>query len=236
MIRINKRGYDAQGVKPGFNTFGLAPDDDAYETGPKSTTALELREFGEEASSRLPIWGKERGRDEGVEVAATYVMSNTNPTGYPFLGNNSHTGLFIMPDDGDPEGRLLYDPSGHYKPREMGTGDALYGPEVSPEDYLRYHLTGGPNVTVRKFNTTPEQEAEIQERIDDLGGGGVFDCTTNVTKAILGIGPFGEVEKTEWPVALDNQLRSLGKHVGEANDVESLRRLMAKKGRVGANK
>ncbi|OCO98903.1 MULTISPECIES: hypothetical protein [unclassified Ensifer] len=227
MIRNSKRGRGA---------YGARYDDDLYATDPRSTTALELRDFGEEANSRLPSWGKERESDKGVEVADTYIMSNTNPTGYPLIGNNSHTGLFIVPDNGDPEGRLLYDPSGHYKPREMGSGDALYGEEVSPEDYLRYHLAGGPNATVRKFNTTPDQEAEIQERIDRLGGGGAFDCTTNVTEVIRGIGPFGKVEKTMWPVSLDNQLRELGKHVGEANDVQSLRRLMAKKGRMGADK
>ncbi|NRQ15131.1 hypothetical protein [Ensifer sesbaniae] len=67
-------------------------------------------------------------------------------------------------------------------------------------------------------------------------GGGDFDCTTNVTRAIRGIGPFGEVEETMWPFALDSQLRSLGKHVGEANDLQSLRHLLGKKGRAGVNK
>lgn len=164
-------------------------------------------------------------------MAATYVMSKANLN--PF---NSHTGVFIMPDDGNPEGRFLYDPSGHYMTREMGSGKVLSGPEFSPEDYLQYHLNGGSDMTVRKFDTTPEEEAEIRRQADRLGGGGSIDCTTNVTKAIGGIGPFREVEETRWPFALDNQLRGLGKHVSEADDVRSLRHFLGKKNRVGANK
>ncbi|HEV7321562.1 MAG TPA: hypothetical protein VGO04_23405 [Ensifer sp.] len=219
MIRINKRGSVA---------FGGKPNDDMYERGPRPTTALELRDFGEEANSRLPKWGTERGSDKGVEVAATYVMSNTNPS---VLGDNTHTGVFI--DGDDP---VLWDPAGNYTHREIGSGRTLYGSEFSPEDYLRFQLTDGPDVTVRKFNTTPEQEAEIKKRIDDIGGGGFLTCTKNVTEAISGIGPFGEVEENWWPAKLDNQLRSLDKHVGEANDVQSLRHLLAKKNRLGASK
>ncbi|OCP23194.1 hypothetical protein BC361_23450 [Ensifer sp. LC54] len=202
-----------------------------YETGPRSTTALKLRDFGEAANSRLPNWGKERGRDGGVEVADTYIMSNTNPTGWPtqaLLGNNMHSGLFVIPDDGDAEGRFLYDPSGSYMNKEMGSGRALYGAEVSPEDYLPYQLRDGPNVTVRKFATTPEEETEIIRRTDENGGGGWADCTTLVSKAISGIGPFRDVEETDWPVALDRQLRGLNRHVDEATGLESLRRMLAK--------
>ncbi|KSV89750.1 hypothetical protein [Sinorhizobium sp. GL28] len=222
MIRINKRAAPP---------FRGEPDDDLYETGAKSTTALELRDFGEEANSRLPNWGRERGRDEGVEVADTYVMSNTNPSGWPIqalLGNNMHSGLFIIPDNGDAEGRFLYDPSGSYMSKEMGSGRALYGPEVSPEDYLQYQLRDGPNVTVRKFATTPEEEAEIIRRADENGGGGWADCTTLVSKAVSGVGPFRGVDETDWPVVLDRQLRGLNRHVDEATDLESLRRVLKK--------
>lgn len=219
MIRMNKRATPLSRGEP---------DDDLYDTSARSTTALELRDFGEEANSRLPNRGKEHGRDKGVEVAATYVMSNTNPSA---LGNNMHTGVFI--DGDDP---VLWDPAGDYTNREMGSGRALYGPEFSPEDYLRYQLTDGPDVTVRKFNTTPEQEAEIRKRIDDIGGGGFLTCTKNVTEAISGIGPFVEVDETWWPAKLDSQLRSLNKHVGEAKEVQSLRHLLSKRNRLGANK
>ncbi len=219
MIRNTRRGR---------STFRGRTDDDLYETGARSTTALELRDFGEEANSRLPNRGGGHGRDKGVEVAATYVMSNTNPTGWPIqalLGNNMHSGLFIIPDNGDPEGRFLYDPSGSYVSREIGSGRALYGPEVSPEDYLQYQLRDGPNVTVRKFATTPEEEAEIIRRADEIGSGGWAGCTTSVSEAVSGVGPFRGVEKTDWPVVLDRQLRGLNRHVGEATDLESLRRV-----------
>lgn len=224
MIRMNKPGYAASGGKP---------DDDLYETGAKSTTALELRDFGEEANSRLPNWGKERGRDQGVEVADTYVMSNTHPTGYPGLGDNMHSGLLIIPKGGKAEDRLLYDPAGSYMSREMGSGRALYGPEVNPEEYLRYQLRDGPNVTVRRYATTPHEEEIIKERVFNLGGAPAANfidtgCTTGVTEAIKGIGPFSQVEQTMWPTKLEEQLLRMDKHVGEAKDVESLRRLLAR--------
>lgn len=93
MIRNTRRG---------FNTFGLTPDDDAYETGQRSTTALELRVFGEEANSRLQNWGKERGRDKGIEVADTYVISNTNPENkVPGWGDEGHSGVVILNRKGD---------------------------------------------------------------------------------------------------------------------------------------
>ena len=211
---------------------------DVYADVPKTTSALELRDFSEEASSFSPnVAGpRPRKRGKGTEVAATYVVSNTNPTGWPLqaaLGNNMHTGLFIIPDDGDPEGRFLYDPAGSYMSREMGSGRALYRPEVSPGDYLRYQLRDGPNVTVRKYATTPEEEEEIKRRAFDLGGAPAANwidtgCTTGVSEAIKGIGPFHRVEQIMWPTKLDNQLKGLSKHVGEANDVESLRRLLSK--------
>lgn len=208
---------------------------DVYPELPRTTSALELRDFGEEASSFSPNVASPRPskRDKGTDVAATYVVSNTNPTGWPFLGNNMHSGLFIIPDDGDPEGRFLYDPSGSYMSREMGSGRALSGPEVSPEDYLRYQLRDGPSLTVRKYATTSKEEEQIMNRAFDLGGAPAdrwFDtgCTTGVSEAIKGVGPFRHVEHTMWPTQLDEQLRGLRKHVGEANDVESLRRLLSK--------
>lgn len=164
---------------------------DVYDEIPKTTFALELRDFSEAANSFSPNVASPRPPDgKGTEVAATYVVSNTNPTGW--FGNEMHSGLFIIPDDGDPEGKFLYDPSGTYMNREMGSGRALYGPDVSPEEYLKYQLLDGPNVTIRKYATTPEEEAEIIKRSDDIGGGGFFDCTTNVTRAINGVGPFAE--------------------------------------------
>lgn len=211
---------------------------DVYAELPKTTSALELRDFAQEASSLSPNVAspRPRKRDKGTEVAATYVVTNTNPTGWPLqavLGNNMHSGLFIVPDDGDPEGRFLYDPAGSYMSQEMGSGRALYGSEVSPENYLRYQLRDGPNVTVRKYATTPEEEEQIQKRAFDLGGAPAANwadtgCTTGVTEAIKGIGPFNHLEQTMWPTKLDNQLRGLRKHVGEADDVEGLRRLLFK--------
>ncbi|MGK9199382.1 hypothetical protein [Sinorhizobium meliloti] len=202
---------------------------DVYGEVP-TTSALELRDFGEAAAGFSPdvAGSRRRNQGNGTEVAATYVVSNTNPTGWPFLGNNTHSGLFIIPDDGDPEGRFLYDPSGSYRAPEIGSGHALHGPDVSPEDYLNYQLRDGPSVTIRRYPTTPEEEAEIIKRSDDAGGGGDVDCTYLVSGAIEGIGPFREVQQTMWPVGLDNQLRRLKKHVGEASDPESLRRLLSK--------
>lgn len=200
---------------------------DVYNEIPKTTFALELRDFSEAANSFSPNVASPRPPDgKGTEVAATYVVSNTNPTGW--FGNEMHSGLFIIPDDGDREGKFLYDPSGTYMNREMGSGSALYGPDVSPEEYLKYQLLDGPNVTIRKYATTPEEEAEIIKRSDDIGGGGFFDCTTNVTRAINGVGPFAEIQETMWPTKLDRQLRQSKRAVGEAYDLESLKQLLSK--------
>ncbi|MBP1882401.1 hypothetical protein [Sinorhizobium mexicanum] len=108
---------------------------DCYADVP-TTSALELRDFGEEATSlsRDATSPRPRKRGKGTEVAATYVVSNTNPTGWPlqaFLGNNMHSGLFIVPDDGDPEKKFLYDPAGSYMSQEMGSGRPLWARGVS---------------------------------------------------------------------------------------------------------
>ncbi len=81
--------------------------------------------------------------------------------------------------------------------------------------------------------STPQEEEIITERVFNLGGAPAANfidtgCTTGVTEAIRGIGPFGEVEQTMWPTKLDRQLRRMDKHVGEAHDAESLRRLLAR--------
>ncbi|ASQ03709.1 hypothetical protein HR059_09360 [Sinorhizobium meliloti WSM1022] len=209
-----------------------------YDEVPKTTSALELRDFSEAANSFSPNVASPRPLEngKGTEVAATYVVSNTNPTGWPLqavLGNNMHSGVFIIPDDGDPEGRFLYNPAGSYMNRQMGSGRTLYGSEVSAEDYVRYQLRDGPNVTVRRYATTPEEEEEIRKRAFDLGGAPAANwidpgCTTGVSEAIRGIGPFRHVEQTMWPTELDSQLKGLRKHVGEAGDLESLRRLLTK--------
>lgn len=207
MIRNTRRG---------FNTFGLTPDDDAYETGQRSTTALELRVFGEEANSRLQNWGKERGRDKGIEVADTYVISNTNPENkVPGWGDEGHSGVVILNRKGDPWANYIYDPAGHYPDKEMGEGRVLTGPGVSLDKYVNFQKTGGKDVVVRRYETTPEEEQEIMNRAERIGGNpvpwdwfpvAIGGCTAGVSQAIDGIGPFGPVEKTAFPSRLNDAL------------------------------
>ncbi|WOS61347.1 hypothetical protein [Sinorhizobium fredii] len=188
---------------------------DVYADVPKTTSALELRDFGEEASSRLPNWGKERkGRDTPVEVADTYVISNTNPVNsVPLVGSDGHIGMVIIPDDDNPENYFLWDPNGSYPSKEFGSDRPLWGPGVSLQDYVRYQMTDGPNVIVRRYDTNAEHEKEIQTRIEQIGGAPLTDwglpgmgCTTGVSRAIDGVGPFGKVDETMWPSKLDEQL------------------------------
>nr|WP_245181237.1 hypothetical protein [Sinorhizobium mexicanum] len=175
-----------------------------------------MRDFGEEANSRLPNWGKDRRspRDEPVEVADTYVISNTNPVNsVPLFGSDGHTGLVIVPDDENPENNFLYDPNGSYPSKEFGSDRTLWGPGASLKDYVRYQLTDGPAVTVRRYDTNAAQEREIQERIEQIGGSPITNeglpgmgCTTGVSRAIDGVGPFGKIDETMWPSKLDEQL------------------------------
>ncbi|WP_245269716.1 hypothetical protein M728_001869 [Ensifer sp. WSM1721] len=46
---------------------------------------------------------------------------------------------------------------------------------MSLKDYVRYQMTDGPAVTVREFDTDAEQEKEIQERIEQIGGSPLTD-------------------------------------------------------------
>lgn len=79
-------------------------------------------------------------------------------------------------------------------------------PSISLEDYEMYQLRDGPDVTVRRYDTTPEQEQEIIENIEDIGGGNGFSCTRDVSEAVRGIRPFREVETTWRPSAFDAHL------------------------------
>lgn len=111
MIRMNKRATPPFWGEP----------DDQYDTGARSTTALELRDFGVDANSRLPNRRREHGRDKGVEVADTYVILNTNPVHGLGPFKDGHAALGIVSDDGDPEKNVVWDPNGYYPDPEMGT-------------------------------------------------------------------------------------------------------------------
>lgn len=214
MIRMNKRATPPFWGEP----------DDQYDTGARSTTALELRDFGVDANSRLPNRRREHGRDKGVEVADTYVILNTNPVHGLGPFKDGHAALGIVSDDGDPEKNVVWDPNGYYPDPEMGTERTLVGPDASIQKLMDYQLTDGDDVVTFQFDTTTEQEEAIRERIEQLGGEPATDlglpwgCTSGVSRAIDGIGPFGKVDETMWPSKLREQferdMRFKGKVTG----------------------
>lgn len=148
--------------------------------------------------------GRAEAQRRPVRVADTYIISNNNRRIIPGVG--MHTGLAILSDDGDDEKNALYDPNGSFPAKDIGTGRFLIGPDASLEDYEKFQLTDGPDVTVRRYDTTPEQEQQIMERIDRNGGGGGVSCTQDVAAAVEGIGPFRDVKRMMFPSAFDAHL------------------------------
>ncbi|WP_065786977.1 MULTISPECIES: hypothetical protein [unclassified Ensifer] len=72
-----------------------------------------------------------------------------------------------------------------------------------------------------RFDTNTEQEDAIRERIEQLGGSPTTDlglpwgCTSGVSRAIDGIGPFGKVDETMWPSKLREQFERERRYNGK---------------------
>lgn len=63
-------------------------------------------------------------------------------------------------------------------------------------------------MTVRRYDTTSEQEKQIMNRMEEIGGGSGISCTRDVSEAVAGIGPFEKVESTLLPSAFDRHLEA----------------------------
>lgn len=74
---------------------------------------------------------------------------------------------------------------------------------------MKYHQNTGSRVFGFFFPTTPDEEAKIYERINEMGGGNPFECAIKTSKAITGIGPFKNLGIQRTPGALYRALEAL---------------------------
>ncbi len=139
----------------------------------------------------------------GLKTTAIIVYDTTLGITY-----GSHAALYI--DNGGTP--ILYDPFGSYAPaNNCGSGDACGGNAASVNNFEKFHEDNGSTVQTISFNTTPEEEEEIAERIADLGDPGYPGCASSVSNALQGIGPFKGLKINVLPGSLANQLQNLQK-------------------------
>jgi RHS repeat-associated protein len=145
----------------------------------------------------------------------TYAQGNPilviDPTGLQttvVINNNGigHAGVVV----GSGRSATLYDPGGSYRNAEKGSGDALYGRDVNLQDYINYQKRDGPDVQTYSVATTPEQEAEIRNRIENEGFNVPGSCAVDTSGALKGIGPFKNLGTSFTPGGLGRSLRRLG--------------------------
>lgn len=141
---------------------------------------------------------------DGLDTIVMVFWNNADHTG--FIGE--HSAVFVT-NDGHP---VLYDPSGDsringYHP----TNDIFLDEDADLEQYLHAHGSQNPDTypEVFDFDTTPEQEKEIAERIKNLGHLGSFNCADAVSSVLKGIGPFKDLGHNYKPAALAKELREL---------------------------
>ena len=91
---------------------------------------------------------------------------------------------------GDP---VLYDPGGSYQAGARGSGDAFSGAEADLRAFLRFERKDRDIVRRFKFRTTPAQEAQIAERISQVGGKQGGFCAVGVSQVLDGTGPFSQL-------------------------------------------
>ncbi|TLY91260.1 MAG: RHS repeat protein [Gammaproteobacteria bacterium] len=156
------------------------------------------------------------GLDGGIN---TYAYALGNPISlvdsrgldaWVIINNNgwwgTHAGLYV--DSGE---RALYDPGGSYRDAEKGSGDALYGSYADISDYIKYEKQDGPDVEVFHFPTTPQQDKQIIDKIQQQGGCQPLFCTVCVSRVLRGIGPFKNLGLSRTPAGLARDLRALQK-------------------------
>lgn len=167
----------------------------------------------------------------GVNLFA-YASNNPSTYGDPFglstiviitrdSGFGTHAALYV----GNGPNSILYDPAGSFDPLAedgtplRGSGDFFHGSEIDLASYIRFQESTGSIVETYSFDTTVEQETEIAERVEDLGGAAPGACALRVSAALNGVGPFKVLGTYVLPGSLANALRpstpSLMMHVGQ---------------------
>jgi RHS repeat-associated protein len=146
-------------------------------------------------------------------------LNNVDPTGldtvviitrdpvpgtFGLLSYGSHAAVRV--DNGNNS--VLYDPAGSYRAATRGSGDALSGSDANLNSYTKYQTSLGSTVNTYRFNTTPAQERQIADRIEERGGAAPCFCSSAVSDVVTGIGPFRDVGSI-FPGKLENQLKNL---------------------------
>jgi rfaE bifunctional protein nucleotidyltransferase chain/domain len=117
----------------------------------------------------------------------------------------SHAAVYID-NNGNP---IIYDPAGSYIPGE--TGQIITGAGVDLSSYVTYHLKTGSKVSRLYFDTTPDEESAILEKIYDAPLAAPGTCAMAVAGALNGIGPFKDLGMRLVPDTLYWALRRLQK-------------------------
>ena len=112
-------------------------------------------------------------------VTAVVINNNT-----PVIG--SHAGLYTS--NSIYNGSMIYDPSGTYQNDTRGDGG--FSTPGNILDYIHYQMGDGIDVQTLIFNTTPAEETEISQRVDNYGDPRGFKCADSVARVLDGIGPF----------------------------------------------
>jgi RHS repeat-associated protein len=131
----------------------------------------------------------------------------------------THAAVLI---DNDGRGNpILYDPAGDYRAKNhCGEGDACGGfqeeypglggnPDADLGRYKKFQEKKGSTVKVFVFPTTPQEEKQIADRIDKIGGAAPFFCAASVSNALKGIGPFKNLKGSMSPGNLADQLNNI---------------------------
>lgn len=127
-------------------------------------------------------------------------------TGVGGITYGSHAALLID-NGGNP---ILYDPAGMYgEKHHCGSGQACGDLDADASKYKKFHQDNGSTVKFFVFKTTPQEEKQIADRIDQLGGAAPFFCATSVSNALSGIGPFKNLKGSMFPGNLADQLNNI---------------------------
>lgn len=117
--------------------------------------------------------------------------------------------------------KIIYNPNGtqcaceyidgESDPWWPGSGET-YGRNPRTDDaFSRHQSSDGWIVHNHTFPTTPEEEQEIERRIDEHGGGGYLGCASAVSTVLDGIGPFEGLGHHWRPSSLERALKRLHK-------------------------
>jgi RHS repeat-associated protein len=135
----------------------------------------------------------------------TYVITTFD------YGVGTHSAMMVA-RSGD---NVLYDPAGSYIPPSSeggrrGSGDIFTGQDADLNAFVRYQESTGSQVKVLKFDTTPQQEAKIRERIEQRPTSTAPGyCALATCGVVTGIGPFKDVKPRWSPGRLYEGLKAI---------------------------